>query len=155
MVTLQWLRRAKWIRELRLGFQWASKIIYKKLPSNMCHLLSGNPTMISSFFYIKIDSAAPYNSAVHWGILNIQYIAIRAKRIWNQAWMIPKLSAPPLRSLHRVITSFTSIAGKSTDALMPRTVLSCNRHKYWSDPIRSFFIVCYITILLVLFLSSQ
>lgn len=34
--------------------------------------------MIPCFFYRKIDSAVPYNSALHLGILNIQYMVIRA-----------------------------------------------------------------------------
>lgn len=40
-----------------------------QIPSKMCyrniHMLIGNSTMISSFFYTKIDLAVPYNSAVH------------------------------------------------------------------------------------------
>lgn len=55
--------------------QTRSKMCYCNL-----HILIGNPTTLACFFYTKIDSAVPYNSAVHWGMLDIQYIAIRAPK---------------------------------------------------------------------------
>lgn len=60
--------------------KFTSLVQISKIPFKMCHTLIGNPTLISSFCCTKIDSAVPYDSAGHWAILNIQYIAMRAKR---------------------------------------------------------------------------
>lgn len=54
------------------------------------HILIWNPTIITCFFYTKIDSAVPYNSAAHRGILDIQYIVIKAKRHFKSSLNDPK-----------------------------------------------------------------
>lgn len=66
-----------------------SKILSTMRHCNL-HILIGNPKMITCFFSTKIDSAVPYNSAVHWGMLDIQYIAIRAKRNFKSSMNDPK-----------------------------------------------------------------
>lgn len=141
-----WVRRRKWIRERFVGVPMSTKnkkfhssyvgyarstslVQSSTIPFKMCHMLIGNPTLISSFFYTKIDSAVPYNSAGHWAILNIQYIAMRAKRNFSQVWMIPKRVHAQVRSLHQAGT-LTAVhlhqaAGKSTDALMPFKLILC------------------------------
>lgn len=106
------------------------------------HTLSGNPTMIFLLYKNRL-SCTVYNSAVHRTISNIQNIAIRAKRNFNQIWVTSKSCMLNIRSLHQVstVTSFTPESKKvyrCTDASfffffksLPQwqqfTVLSCKQ----------------------------